>query len=63
MCFTNCLGMQIDDGNKHILINFNNTYKEGKAVYLDQFPLTMEVKVECVPEKKTKWCTSKNKAA
>ena len=33
--------MQIDDGNKHILINFT--------------------KLECVPEKKTKGCTSKNK--
>ena len=46
--------MNIDNGKKHILTNFKNTDKEGQAVHSDQFPLTMEVKLSAVPEKKKK---------
>ena len=46
------LSMNIDNGKKHILTNFNNTNREGIAVHSDHFPLTMEVKLEAFPDKK-----------
>ena len=44
--------MNIDNGKKHILTNFKNTDKEDQAVHYDHFPLTVEVKLAAVPEKK-----------
>ena len=46
--------MKIDNGKHHMLTNFSNTDKEGKTVNSDHYPLTMNVKLESVPVKKTR---------
>ena len=54
--------MIIDNGKHHMLTNFSNTDKEGKAVNSDHFPLTMNVKLELVAVKlktRLKYSTSK----
>ena len=44
--------MKIDNGKVHMLTNYSNVDKEGRAINSDHFPMSMEINLTSAPVKK-----------